>query len=547
MKQPIFTFLVFFFIKFGVYAQNVGVNATGATPNTSAMLDISATNKGLLIPRVSLTGITDATTITTPATSLLVYNTNAALPDGKGYYYNSGTSASPSWVKFFSGSQSNDWKLLGNAGTTPGTNFLGTTDAKDLTIYTNNSERMRISSGGDVGIGAASLGSRLLVRSATIGQSPLILEKFDGTSLVTVSGVGNITVNGNTTVNTTGNGNLTFQTGTTGEIYMGLDYSNLNGGNVGIGTTTPAYKLHTKGDIYANGGWFRVSGNQGLYFESYGGGFNMIDNTWIRTYGNKNFYHNTGIMRTDGTFQVGNAGATFQVVNGGGMTYKDGTQGTNKVLTSDATGNASWQNPNNLVNTALEVPTGVQVFTASGTFTVPAGVTYIKVITGGGGGGATGKAGGSCSGGIAGGGSGGVSYAGISVTPGSTHTVVVGTGGIGCNSWTCTAGSGTASSFDGTVVAGGGGGGHFTTAGAGGTGNVTGNPGVNSGDGGDGVIFDFNTGERGANGGGSNSYGGIGGGQGISGGGGGAGRAGGSCSSTRVGGKGGRGSVVIMW
>lgn len=33
---------------------------------------------------------------------------------------------------------SNDWSLIGNAGTTPGTNFLGTTDAQDLQIRTNN-------------------------------------------------------------------------------------------------------------------------------------------------------------------------------------------------------------------------------------------------------------------------------------------------------------------------------------------------------------------------------------------------------------------------
>ncbi len=81
-----------------IYAQNVGINATGATPNTSAMLDVNASNKGVLIPQVSLTSLTDATTITTPATSLMIYNTNAAITGGVGYYYNSGTSASPVWV-----------------------------------------------------------------------------------------------------------------------------------------------------------------------------------------------------------------------------------------------------------------------------------------------------------------------------------------------------------------------------------------------------------------------------------------------------------------
>jgi hypothetical protein len=36
------------------------------------------------------------------------------------------------------------WSLTGNAGTTPGTNFIGTTDAKDVVIKANNTERLRI-------------------------------------------------------------------------------------------------------------------------------------------------------------------------------------------------------------------------------------------------------------------------------------------------------------------------------------------------------------------------------------------------------------------
>ncbi|MCS7162749.1 MAG: hypothetical protein NZ958_05420 [Bacteroidia bacterium] len=75
---------------------NVGIGTN--SPNPSARLEISASNAGLLIPRVNLTSVTDATTIPNPATSLLVYNTNAALPAGTGYYYNAGTPAAPRWV-----------------------------------------------------------------------------------------------------------------------------------------------------------------------------------------------------------------------------------------------------------------------------------------------------------------------------------------------------------------------------------------------------------------------------------------------------------------
>lgn len=49
----------------------VGTNS----PDGSAILDLTSTNKGLLLPRISLTSILDVTTISNPATGLLVYNT----------------------------------------------------------------------------------------------------------------------------------------------------------------------------------------------------------------------------------------------------------------------------------------------------------------------------------------------------------------------------------------------------------------------------------------------------------------------------------------
>lgn len=45
------------------------------------------------------------------------------------------------------------WTLTGNAGTLPGTNFIGTTDNQDFILKTNASERMRVLSNGFVGIG----------------------------------------------------------------------------------------------------------------------------------------------------------------------------------------------------------------------------------------------------------------------------------------------------------------------------------------------------------------------------------------------------------
>lgn len=80
-----------------LFSQNVSLSSSGAVAATSSMLDISSTGKGVLIPQVSLVSTADVATITSPATSLLVYNTNASMTNGSGtgYYYWNGTKWTP--------------------------------------------------------------------------------------------------------------------------------------------------------------------------------------------------------------------------------------------------------------------------------------------------------------------------------------------------------------------------------------------------------------------------------------------------------------------
>ncbi|MHA8091629.1 tail fiber domain-containing protein [Aquirufa regiilacus] len=90
-------FILLFLISLRVIAQT-GIGTS--TPDASAKLEVSATNKGFLPPRVALSATNSASPITSPANGLMVFNTATAgaspfnvLP---GYYYWDGTGGK--WV-----------------------------------------------------------------------------------------------------------------------------------------------------------------------------------------------------------------------------------------------------------------------------------------------------------------------------------------------------------------------------------------------------------------------------------------------------------------
>jgi len=81
-----------FFIAFCVHGQGVAINQTGAEPDPSAMLDITSTEKGILIPRITQA---QRDAISNPATGLLIYQTD----ETPGFYYNAGSPATPLWKR----------------------------------------------------------------------------------------------------------------------------------------------------------------------------------------------------------------------------------------------------------------------------------------------------------------------------------------------------------------------------------------------------------------------------------------------------------------
>lgn len=99
----------------------IGDNVT--TLNANSLLELESTSKGVLFPRVTLTGTTDATTVGTQVAGMTVYNTAATSDVTEGMYTSNGTI----WVKLGSSSsftsatytKTLDYTTLNTAEVTP--------------------------------------------------------------------------------------------------------------------------------------------------------------------------------------------------------------------------------------------------------------------------------------------------------------------------------------------------------------------------------------------------------------------------------------------
>jgi len=156
LKRPgkLVLFLFLLFSTLLTRAQlKVGDNPTNI--QKSSVLELESTRQGLLLPRLTDTA---AINLLTPPDGMIIF-----LTSDKSLRLRS----NGSWKKIADLSDAaSNWSLTGNSGTDSALNFIGTVDGKPLSMRTNNTERLHISSDGNIGIGTTTPSAALQVHGS---------------------------------------------------------------------------------------------------------------------------------------------------------------------------------------------------------------------------------------------------------------------------------------------------------------------------------------------------------------------------------------------
>ena len=277
-----FNFLVATFTLVGVtsFAQ-VGIGTS--SPDTSSILELQASDKGLLLPRVDLTDVTSAAPLAAHVQGMVVYNTAKTITgytgNAEGVWRNDGTE----WIKVEgSATGGAGWSLTGNAGTTAGTNFMGTLDDQDIVFKRDKIVAGQITFGPTVGTQG---GYNVSLGVHALENNPYKLNTAIGTWAIQklTNGARNSVLGGESLMNLTdGDENVVIGAGSatglikgSGNIIVGSsqdapstasnDFLNIGGaifgtgltgdqsapaGNIGIGKVAPAEKLDVAGSFH---------------------------------------------------------------------------------------------------------------------------------------------------------------------------------------------------------------------------------------------------------------------------------------------------------
>ncbi|MBL4709171.1 MAG: tail fiber domain-containing protein [Flavobacteriales bacterium] len=223
-------------------AQNISVNADGTAPDNSAMLDVSSSSSGLLIPRMT---VAQRLAIASPSNGLLVFQT-----DGTAGFY-SYFSTLTAWSRVITNSTLNLKEVLtlgkdANADTIVNLNAIGiglNSPSYPLHISVDGSPQLLVQPSSTTGQDAAiSIQGH---RNSNLIDAPSILhfKNYDNDIATSnfLGSIGSIVTNSTTNI-----GDLAFYNYADGSTLV-ESMRITAGGDVGIGETDPDARLHVSG------------------------------------------------------------------------------------------------------------------------------------------------------------------------------------------------------------------------------------------------------------------------------------------------------------
>jgi len=204
------------------FSQSVGIGTT--TPDASSVLELKATNKGFLPPRMTAA---EKALIASPKAGLIIYQTDGVT----GLYVYNGSA----WEAVAGGTTGSGWALNGNSGTNPSSSFIGTIDNQPLKFRINNMPAGELNPiNFNIGFGKTTLESNTTgTQNTAIGGNSLN-HNTTGQDNVGV-GIGSLFSN------TSGDGNV-------GIGLAALVFNKTGNNNVGVG----AHVLYNNQQGYSN-------------------------------------------------------------------------------------------------------------------------------------------------------------------------------------------------------------------------------------------------------------------------------------------------------
>ena len=322
-KIALFYFLLSSFY-FGYSQNNICIGIS--SPNASAKVDISSNNSGLLIPRMTTSGVSS---ISNPAKGLMVYDSAS-----NQLMVNMGTSSSPNWqtIVFKSG-----WSLGGNSNINPANQFIGTTDNQPVRFRINNAkggeiDPVTLSAFWGRGAGQNNVSGR---SNVAIGVDALRSNQYSHN----IVAVGDSALYNSSGFGNTAFGSKTLYSNSSGSANVGIGYQVLNNGNGSYNTAAGYHAMFTGG-----GNWNVGIGSEALYTNG-SGASNVavgLNSLYANTNGNDNIGIGSSALRL-------NTGGDENVAIGSAALYSNSQANYNTAVGRSALAGTT----NSLYNTAL--------------------------------------------------------------------------------------------------------------------------------------------------------------------------------------------------